>query len=222
HRHAGIGYFTPEAVHSGHAPALHTARIKILATAYAAHPERFVRHVPQPPSLPTAAWINPPPPFKEKERGVSHSYSLRRVSFPLTGSASEGSGRGRFGAWQHTTTPVWPVNDAVWAQLTPLLTIGKPREKPGWPQRDDRVLFAGVIWLSRTEALWAALPQEFGPKATCHDRFQEQAQAEGVRMAWALLLAEYNDEVGLGRTLWLRPRTATPQTAARPAPSDVC
>jgi len=72
HRHAGIGYFTPEAVHDGHAPALHTARIQILATAYATHPERFVRHVPQPPSLPTAAWINPPPSFKEKEQEVSH------------------------------------------------------------------------------------------------------------------------------------------------------
>lgn len=60
HRHAGIGFFTPEAVHTGQAPALHAARTQVLDGAYATHPERFVRQRPTPPSLPTAAWINPP------------------------------------------------------------------------------------------------------------------------------------------------------------------
>ena len=32
-----------------------------MAAAYAAHPERFTRAVPQPPALPTTAvWISPP------------------------------------------------------------------------------------------------------------------------------------------------------------------
>ena len=31
-----------------------------MAAAYAAHPERFIRAIPQPPALPTAVWINPP------------------------------------------------------------------------------------------------------------------------------------------------------------------
>jgi putative transposase len=62
HRHSGIGLLSPEAVHSGRAEAMHAARGHVLATAYAAHPERFVRHSPRPPQLPTAAWINPPSP----------------------------------------------------------------------------------------------------------------------------------------------------------------
>lgn len=62
HRHSGIGLLTPEAVHYGRAEALHRARSRVLATAYAAHPERFVNQPPQPPPLPTAAWINPPKP----------------------------------------------------------------------------------------------------------------------------------------------------------------
>jgi len=62
HRHAGIGLFTPEVVHYGRAEALHAARRHALAAAYAAHPQRFVRQAPEPPPLPTAAWINPPPP----------------------------------------------------------------------------------------------------------------------------------------------------------------
>jgi hypothetical protein len=35
-------------------------RAKVLRAAYQAHPERFPRGVPVPPSLPTAAWINKP------------------------------------------------------------------------------------------------------------------------------------------------------------------
>ena len=31
-----------------------------MAAAYAAHPERFIGAIPQPPTLPTAASINPP------------------------------------------------------------------------------------------------------------------------------------------------------------------
>ena len=60
HRHSGIGLMTPATVHHGHAGVTHTARRAVLDAAYAARPERFVRHPPQPPALPTAAWINKP------------------------------------------------------------------------------------------------------------------------------------------------------------------
>jgi len=61
HRHSGIGMMTPYAVHHGLAPQIIAARQGTLLAAYARHPERFVRKVPQPPILPEAAWINPPP-----------------------------------------------------------------------------------------------------------------------------------------------------------------
>ena len=60
HRHSGIGMHTPVHVHHGHAHAVHDQRAAVLTQAYAAHPERFVRHHPMPPALPTAAWINKP------------------------------------------------------------------------------------------------------------------------------------------------------------------
>lgn len=68
HRHSGIGHMTPAAVHSGRAEKLRERRAHVLAAAYAAHPERFVRGVPQPPELPTAAWINRP----RNEKEVAH------------------------------------------------------------------------------------------------------------------------------------------------------
>jgi putative transposase len=60
HRHSGLGFHTPAAVHFGHAQSIQVKRARVLQTAYAAHPERFVRHAPVPPSLPGPAWINKP------------------------------------------------------------------------------------------------------------------------------------------------------------------
>ena len=60
HHHAGLGWHTPHEVHHGLAAARRAHRAHVLAAAYAATPERFVRHCPVPPALPTAVWINPP------------------------------------------------------------------------------------------------------------------------------------------------------------------
>ncbi len=60
HRHSGIGFHTPAAVHFGHAQDIQSERARVLQTAYAMHPERFVRHPPVPPPLPGPAWINKP------------------------------------------------------------------------------------------------------------------------------------------------------------------
>jgi putative transposase len=60
HRHSGIGLMTPETVHYGRAETRRVERSRVLAEAYHAKPERFVNGAPQPPKLPTAAWINKP------------------------------------------------------------------------------------------------------------------------------------------------------------------
>ena len=52
---------TPAMVHHGHAAHILAHRQLVLDAAYSAHPERFVRKPPQPPSLPTAVWINHTP-----------------------------------------------------------------------------------------------------------------------------------------------------------------
>ena len=60
HRHSGIGYHTPADVHHGRAELLREKRAIVLSSAYDLHPERFVRKPPEPPKLPTIAWINQP------------------------------------------------------------------------------------------------------------------------------------------------------------------
>jgi putative transposase len=65
HRHSGIGLMAPAAVHHGQAATLRERRAQVLAAAYAANPDRFVHGIPQPPRLPTGAWINRPAASEE-------------------------------------------------------------------------------------------------------------------------------------------------------------
>lgn len=65
HHHTALGLMTPAAVHTGQAGQLHLQRQAVLAAAYAVHPERFVKGLPQPPALPSEVWINRPEPAEK-------------------------------------------------------------------------------------------------------------------------------------------------------------
>jgi putative transposase len=60
HHHSALGFLTPAVVHYGLADSVRKKRQHVLAAAFAAHPERFVKGTPQPADLPQAVWINPP------------------------------------------------------------------------------------------------------------------------------------------------------------------
>jgi putative transposase len=62
HRHGSLGLCTPYEVHHGLAAATLARRGTVLDAAFLAHPERFTRGRPVPPSLPTEVWINKPNP----------------------------------------------------------------------------------------------------------------------------------------------------------------
>ena len=65
HHHSALGLLTPAVVHYGQAPAVLAERQRVLAAAYAAHPERFVKGPPMPSALPKEVWINRPQPVLE-------------------------------------------------------------------------------------------------------------------------------------------------------------
>lgn len=60
HRHVSLGLLTPNVVHSGQAQAVRARRALVLNAAHTRHSNRF-RRPPQPPKLPSSAWINRPP-----------------------------------------------------------------------------------------------------------------------------------------------------------------
>jgi putative transposase len=59
HHHTGLALLTPAQVHQGQTAQALAARQQVLATAYQAHPERFVRGRPTPKAPPAAVWITP-------------------------------------------------------------------------------------------------------------------------------------------------------------------
>ena len=68
------------------------------------------------------------------------------------------------------------ITDRQWALVAPLL-IGKATDC-GVTARDNRLFFNAVVWLLRTGAAWADLPERFGkPNSVCR-RFRRLAQKE--------------------------------------------
>jgi transposase len=133
---------------------------------------------------------------------------------------------------------IWRVDDALWTLLAPILRVDKPRKKPGRPRRDDRAIFDGLIWLARTGSQWSQLPRQFGPRSTVHERFTEWIATGKLEQAWAVLLREYDGEIGLDWTWQVadgcivkapfgkkgapakrKPPGATPPTAASRGPN---
>ena len=60
HRHSGIGYMTPAAVHNDVAKIIYEQRDQVLQNAFSRQPNRFKNTHPRPPALPTEAGINMP------------------------------------------------------------------------------------------------------------------------------------------------------------------
>jgi len=65
HHHTRLGLLTPAVVHYGQAETVLQKRQQVLTATYAAHPERFVKHLPVPAQLPMAVWFNPPKPTSD-------------------------------------------------------------------------------------------------------------------------------------------------------------
>jgi putative transposase len=91
HRHSGLGMLTPHEVHYGLAAKRVEARRRVLAAAYAAHPERFVAGLPRPPALPTEVWINKPKaapaePTRDFEPEVVTNFALSAPQSDATDS----------------------------------------------------------------------------------------------------------------------------------------
>jgi len=66
------------------------------------------------------------------------------------------------------------VSDIQWNFLKDLLEMPPKREDGrGRPRQDIRSVLNGVLWILRTGAQWADLPNRYPPYQTCHRYFQE-------------------------------------------------
>jgi transposase len=76
--------------------------------------------------------------------------------------------------------------------------VPKPKAGPGKsgpPPQDLRAVLNGFLWILRTGASWADLPERYLPKSTCHRRFQKWTES-GVFAKILTELAKYLKERG--------------------------
>jgi transposase len=84
----------------------------------------------------------------------------------------------------------YDLTDFEWRVIEPLLP-NKPR---GVPRVDDRRVLNGIFWVLRSGAPWRDLPERYGPRTTCYDRFVRWRKA-GVwdRLMDAITVAHDGD-----------------------------
>ncbi len=99
-----------------------------------------------------------------------------KVSF-VTRVGDLGCGVHRFGR-DSSTQPGsrimrYELTDFEWAAIRSFLP-NKPR---GIPRVDDRRVLNGIFWVLRSGAPWRDLPEAYGPRTTCYNRFVRWRQA---------------------------------------------
>ena len=61
----------------------------------------------------------------------------------------------------------YEITDHKWSAIRPMLP-NKPR---GVPRVNDRRVLNGIFWVLRSGAPWRDLPERYGPRTTCYNRF---------------------------------------------------
>jgi transposase len=82
------------------------------------------------------------------------------------------------------------LTDAQWTILEVLIPEPMPRcDGRGRPWKDRRAVLNGILWVLRTGAPWADVPERYPSYQTCHRRFQQWVRS-GVMKGILEALAE--------------------------------
>jgi putative transposase len=86
----------------------------------------------------------------------------------------------------------------LWSLIAPLLGGEKAPGTPGRPAVAFRRIFDAIVYVLRTGCQWQAVPRhEYAPGSTVHGRFRQWVKGGVFEKAWKVLLAYYEDEVGI-------------------------
>jgi transposase len=89
-------------------------------------------------------------------------------------------------------TKRYELSEAQWQKIAPMLP-GKAGD-PGRTAVDNRLFINGVLWVLRSGARWADLPERYGKHKTTHQRFTRWARAKVWEDIFALLARDRDNE----------------------------
>ena len=90
----------------------------------------------------------------------------------------------------------YELTDQEWERIAPLLPPTHTGKR-GHPWSEHRPVLNAILWILRSGAPWADLPERYPPRSTCHDRLRVwQANGTWDRVLQALQsAADQNNEV---------------------------
>ena len=94
----------------------------------------------------------------------------------------------------------YDLTDFEWRVIKPLLP-NKPR---GVPRVDDRRTLNGIFWVLRSGAPWRDLPERYGPRSTCYNRFMRWRKAGVWDRLMAAISATHDGETQMIKSISIR------------------
>ena len=96
----------------------------------------------------------------------------------------------------------YDLTDFEWRVIQPLLP-NKPR---GVPRVDDRRVLNGIFWVVRSGAPWRDLPERYGPRTTCYNRFVRWRRAGVWDRLMDAISAAYDGDIQMIDSTSIRAR----------------
>jgi transposase len=117
------------------------------------------------------------------------------------------------------------LTNEQWQWIAGFIPKPKARSgKSGRPPQDPREVLNGILWILRTGAPWADLPERYPPKSTCHRRFQAWTRSGVFEKILSALADDLKERGGIdlsegfidatfapakkGAMVWARPNAA--------------
>jgi transposase len=85
----------------------------------------------------------------------------------------------------------YDLTDFEWRVIEPLL----PNKTRGVPRVDDRRVLNGIFWVLRSGAPWRDLPEHYGPRTTCYNRFVRWRKASVWKRLMDAITAAHDGDI---------------------------
>jgi transposase len=87
------------------------------------------------------------------------------------------------------------LTDEQWNFIGPFLPeLARRKDGRGRPWRENRAVLNGILWILRTGAPWADVPDRYPLYQTCHRRFQQWVRVGVLRSILEILAQALHDQ----------------------------